>query len=56
MKPITKVILVNCSIVVALLLQLWWGRPLYVVGLAGLFSFTLLNLIMFAVSKRRRRG
>lgn len=51
MKTGTKAVYINCAIAVGLLLELHWGRPLYVVGITGIVLFVVANLILI-FSKR----
>ncbi len=55
MKTGTKAIYVNCAITVGLLLELYWGRPLFVVGIVGVVLFTLANLILIFSKRTLRR-
>ncbi len=53
MNPRTRTILVNCSVVVALLYQYWKGTPLFILVITGIFLLVLVNLLaMFAAKKR----
>jgi hypothetical protein len=48
----TKAIYINVVIPVGLLLELYWGRPLYVVLISGAFLLTIANVLLLVVSKR----
>ena len=55
MKTRTKAIYINCAIAVGLLLELHWGRPLYVIGLTGIVLFAVANLILIFSGKAHGR-
>lgn len=55
MKTGTKAVYINCAIAVGLLLELHWGRPLYVVGISGFVLFAVANLILVFSKKANRR-
>lgn len=54
MKTGTKAIYINFGVAVGLLLELSWGRPLYVVGITGVVLFAVANLIL--VFSRKAHG
>ncbi len=55
MKTGTKAVCINCAIAVGLLLELYWGRPLYVVGILGVVLFAVANLILVFSKKASGR-
>jgi len=55
MKTGTKAVYINCAIAVGLLLELHWGRPLYVVGITGVVLFAVANLILIFSKKASGR-
>ncbi len=53
MNDRTKAIMVNCSIVIALLYLHWQGTPLFFLAISGILVFVPLNLwLIFAAKKR----
>ncbi len=56
MKLATKAVCINCAILIGLLLELYWGRPLYVIGIAAVLLFLVANVILFLASRRARRA
>lgn len=56
MKLATKAICINCAIFIGLLLELYWGRPLYVIGIAALLLFLVANVTLFLASRRARKA
>ncbi len=53
MTPRLKGILINSSILAALLFEYWTGKPLVAVIIAGILLFVVANLaMMFAARKR----
>ena len=53
MNPRFKAILINSSILAALLFEYWTGKPLVAVIIAGVLLFVVANLaLMFAARKR----
>jgi len=55
MKTGTKAICINFGIAVGLVLEFYWGRPLYVVGITGVVLFAVANLILVFSKKTRVR-
>lgn len=55
MKTGTKAICINFGIAVGLVLELYWGRPLYVVGITGVVLFAVANLMLVFSKKTRGR-
>jgi hypothetical protein len=55
MKLTTKAICINCAIFIGLLLELYWGRPLYVIGIAALLLFLVANGVLFLISRKARK-
>lgn len=53
MNPRTRTILVNCSVVVALLYQYWKGTPLFILVITGIFLLVLVNLLAMFTAKKR---
>jgi hypothetical protein len=56
MKLATKAACINCAILVGLLLEIYWGRPLYAIGISAVVLFLVANLMLFLVSRRAHRG
>lgn len=56
MKVATKAIYINCAILVGLLLELYWGRPAYIVGIAAVILLVVANVVLFLVSRRTHRA
>jgi hypothetical protein len=52
LNPRVKAILVNCSVVAALLYQYWKGTQLFIVLIVGIFALVLVNLLMMFVAKK----
>jgi hypothetical protein len=55
MKTRTKAIYINSAIAAGLVLELYWGRSFYVVGISGVILFALANLILVFSNKQRDR-
>jgi hypothetical protein len=56
MKLRTKAICINCAIFAGLLLEWYWGRPLYVIGIAAALLFLVANVTLFVVARRAHRA
>lgn len=52
----TRAIVVNCCVGAGLVLELYWGRSLAVVGISAVLFFGVVNLTLLLAFKRRRRG
>jgi hypothetical protein len=48
----TKAIYLNVGILVGLLLELYWGRPLYLVLISAVLLFSVANVLLFVVPKK----
>ncbi len=51
-----KLLLVNAGIFVALLFQLWRGRPLAAILLTGLIMVVLVNLVMYLARRPKQKS
>jgi hypothetical protein len=48
-----KAILINCSVVAALIYQYWRGTPLFILAISGIFILVFANLLMMFAAKKR---
>jgi hypothetical protein len=49
----TKAILINCSVIVALVYKYWTGTPFFIIAITGIFLLVLANLLMIFAAKKR---
>ena len=56
MRLKTKAIYLNVGILVGLLLELYWGRPLYLALISAVLLFAIANVLLFVASKKVRKG
>ncbi len=55
MRLKTKAIYINVGILVGLLLELYWGRPPYLVVISAVLLFAVANILLFVVSRKARK-
>lgn len=48
-----KAILVNCSVIAALIYQYWRSTPLFILAISGIFILVFANLLMTFAAKKR---
>ncbi|MBN9615201.1 MAG: hypothetical protein BGO25_09925 [Acidobacteriales bacterium 59-55] len=53
MKPKAKAILINSSIVAALIYQYWKGTPFSIIVITGILLLVVANLSMMFAAKKR---
>ena len=53
MTPRTKVIVINCSMITALIYKYWTGTPFFIIAIAAIFLLVLANLLMMFAAKKR---
>jgi hypothetical protein len=53
MAPKNKAILINCSVIAALIYQYWKGTPLFILLITGIFFLVFANLLMVFAAKKR---
>jgi len=53
MTPKAKAILINCSIVAALIYQYWKGTPFFIIAITGVLLLVVANLMMMFAAKKR---
>ena len=51
----TKLILMNCAVVVALIYRWWKGAPLVVLAITALIMFSLVNVLIVFTQKKSAR-
>ena len=51
----TKAILINCSIVAALIYRYWTGSPLFILITVGIFFLVFANLLMMFAAKQQSK-
>jgi len=53
MTPKRKSILINCSIIAALVYRYWTGTPIFILVITGIFLLVLANVLMMFAAKNR---
>jgi hypothetical protein len=53
MTPKAKSILINCSIVAALIYQYWKGTPFFIIAITGILLLVVANLMMMFAARKR---
>ena len=53
MKPGTKAIIINSSMIAALIYKYWTGTPFFIIAIAAIFLFVFANLLMMFAAKKR---
>ena len=56
MTPKAKAILINCSIIAALIYQYWKGTPFFIIAITGVLLLVFANLMMMFAAKKHSKA